>query len=100
MTFLAPVFLVGLAALAIPLLVFASSAEETVRATRDRVRLDAAVDAARVGSGGTRYGPALKLAQSILNRSSLRRREAVIISDFQKTGWTGSEDVRFAEATT
>jgi hypothetical protein len=81
------------------LVLFAAGAEENVRATTDRARIKAAVDTARVGSGATRYGPALKLAQSILNRSSLSRREAVLISDFQKSGWTGSEDVHFAEGT-
>ena len=30
---------------------------------------------------------------------SLRRREAILISDFQKSGWTGSEDVHFQEGT-
>src|SRR5947199_9134551 len=82
------------------LVLFASNAEENVRATPDRVRLKAAVDAARVGSGATRYGPALKLAQSILSRSAAQRREAVMVSDFQKSGWTGTEEVRFAEGTT
>jgi hypothetical protein len=81
------------------LVLFASSAEEHVRATTDRARIKAAVDAARVGSGATRYGPALKLAQSILGRSPLARREAILITDFQKSGWTGSEDVRFPEGT-
>src|SRR5205823_988916 len=81
------------------LVLFASNAEEHVRATTDRARIKAAVEATRVGSGATRYGPALKLAQSILGRSSLARREAILISDFQKTGWTGSEDVHFAEGT-
>ena len=65
------------------LMLFASNAEENVRATPDRVRLKAAIDAARVGSGATRYGPALKLAQSILSRSPLPRREAMLISDYQ-----------------
>ena len=41
-------------------------------------RLEAAIDAAKVGSGATRYGPALKLAESILGRSPLKRREAVL----------------------
>jgi hypothetical protein len=81
------------------LVLFASSAEEHVRATTDRARIKTAVDAARVGSGSTRYGPALKLAQSILSRSPLARREAVLITDFQKSGWTGSEDVHFSEGT-
>src|SRR5438552_11753815 len=81
------------------LVLFASNAEESVRATPDRVRLKAAVDAARVGSGATRFGPALKLAQSILSRSSFPRREAILISDYQKSGWAGAEDVHFPEGT-
>ena len=71
-----------------------------MRATADRARLEAAVNAAKVSSGATRYGPALKLAESILGRSPLKRREAVLISDFQKSGWSGSEDVRFPEGMT
>ena len=82
------------------LVLFSRNAEENIRATSDRARLRAAVEAAKVGSGATRYGPALKLAQSILDQSSLQRREAVLISDFQQTGWTGSEEVRFPEGTT
>ena len=77
------------------LVLFEKNAEENVRATDDRGRLDAAVSAATVSSGATRYGPALKLAESLLNRSTLQRREAVIISDFQKSGWSGAEDVHF-----
>lgn len=82
------------------LVLFNKNAEENMRATSDRARLEAAVDAAKVGSGATRYGPALKLAESILSRSPIKRREAVLISDFQRSGWTGSEDVRFPEGMT
>jgi len=79
---------------------FARNAEENMRATSDRTRLEAAITAARVSSGATRYSPALKLAESILGRSTLKRREAVLISDFQKSGWGGSEDARFADGMT
>jgi hypothetical protein len=79
------------------LVLFSRNAEENMRATSDRSRLEAAVNAAKVGSGSTRYGPALKLGESILGRSTLKRREAVLISDFQKSGWSGSDDARFAE---
>ena len=82
------------------LVLFGRNAEENMRATSDRARLNAAIDAAKVGSDGTRYGPALKLAQSILSQSSLKRREAVLISDFQKTGWGSAEDARFPETMT
>jgi aerotolerance regulator-like protein/VWA domain-containing protein len=79
---------------------FARNAEENMRATSDRSRLEAAINAARVGSGATRYSPALKLAESILGRSTLKRREAVLISDFQKSGWGGTDDARFADGMT
>jgi len=79
------------------LVLFGRNAEEAVRATSDHGRLEASLRSAKVTSGATRYGPALKLAESILARSALPRREAILISDFQKTGWTGSDDVRFSE---
>src|SRR5438105_302655 len=82
------------------LVLFGRNAEENMRATSDRARLDAAINAAKVGSDATRYAPALKLAASILSRSSLKRREAVLISDFQKGGWGSAEDVRFPEGMT
>jgi len=81
------------------LVLFAKNAEENMRATADRSRLEAAINAAKVSSGATRFGPALKLAESILSRSPIKRREAVLISDFQQTGWSGSEEVRFPEGT-
>jgi hypothetical protein len=82
------------------LVLFSRNAEENMRATSDKARLDGAISAAKVGSGSTRYGPALKLAASILARSQAKRREAVLISDFQRTGWSGSEDARFPDGMT
>jgi Aerotolerance regulator N-terminal/von Willebrand factor type A domain len=79
------------------LVLFSRNAEESMRATSDRARLDVAIDNAKVDADSTRYGPALKLAESILLRSTARRREAILISDFQRAGWTGSEDVHFPE---
>jgi hypothetical protein len=82
------------------LVLFSRNAEENMRATTDRARLDASIDIAKVDADATRYGPALKLAESILSRSQARRKEAVLISDFQRAGWTGSEDVHFGEGYT
>jgi len=79
------------------LVLFGRNAEENIRATSDRGRLEAAIGTAKVTSGATRYGPALKLAESILSQSTLPRREAILISDFQKSGWTGAEDIRFGD---
>src|SRR5205085_1940835 len=82
------------------LVLFSRNAEESMRATGDRARLNVAIDNAKVDADSTRYGPALKLAESILLRSTARRRETVLISDFQRAGWTGSEDVHFPEGYT
>jgi hypothetical protein len=82
------------------LVLFAKNAEETMRATSDKVRLESAVTTARVTAGATRYGPAIKLGESILARSPVARREAILISDFQKSGWSGSEEARFPEGMT
>src|SRR5262245_47878312 len=41
------------------LVLFAKNAEEHMRATSDRARLESAIGAAKVSSGATRYGPAV-----------------------------------------
>jgi hypothetical protein len=70
-------------------------AEALLRATSDRNRLLTALDTASLSADATLYGPALKLAQTILEESEYPNREAVIISDFQRTGWKGDEGVAF-----
>jgi hypothetical protein len=60
-------------------------------ATSDRIA--AAINASKLSSEGTRYAPALKLASQITAASTLPRREVVIISDFQKTGWANHNEV-------
>jgi hypothetical protein len=77
------------------LVFFARGAEVDARSTDDRARLRLSIDKATLGAGSTRYGPALKVAQSILEQSTRTRRDAILISDFQKSGWEGPQDVRF-----
>ena len=79
------------------LVLFGSNAEESVRATSDHVRLSQAIDAATVGAEATRFAPALRLAQSVLAQSAMPRREAVLISDFQKLGWERQEEIHLPE---
>lgn len=73
---------------------FDETATAANAATSDRVMLRTAVDTARPGARATRYGPALKLAESVLRDSDLPRLEAVLVSDFQRAGWTGAEGIR------
>src|SRR5262249_17352990 len=63
------------------IVLFGSGAEVGLRSTSDRGRLLASMAGLQPGAGGTRYGPALKLAGSILSESALPRREAVLITD-------------------
>lgn len=67
--------------------------------TSEKLRLNQALDTARVGSGTTRYGPALKLAQGLLEASLLPNREVVLISDFQRSGWDGDAGARMPPGT-
>jgi hypothetical protein len=76
------------------LVTFAQGARVIARSTSDRTRLRAALDTVDVGSGTTRYGPALKAAQTILEESDLPSGEVVLVSDFQRNGWSGDEGVR------
>ena len=76
------------------LVTFARGANVVARSTSDRTRLRGALDTLAVSSGATRYGPALKVAQTILEESNLPTGEVYLLSDFQRNGWTGDEGVR------
>jgi hypothetical protein len=79
------------------LVLFSSGAEVRLRSTSDRQRLLAAVPSDAPGAGATRYAPALQAAGSILADSSLPRREAILISDFQRVAWRGAEGGRLPD---
>jgi hypothetical protein len=81
------------------LVFFDAAAVASNQPTADGARLRAALGLARPGSGVTRYGPALKLAQSLLEASTMPRREVVLISDFQRAGWDGGEGIRLPPGT-
>ena len=76
------------------LVAFSRGAHVAARSTSDRLRLSGALDTLRVSSEATRYGPALKVAQTILEESNLPTGEVYLLSDFQRNGWTGDEGVR------
>jgi hypothetical protein len=82
------------------LVLFGTGTEEAVRATGDASRIEAAIGEAKVSSEATRYAPALRLAQSLLARSGLPRKEAVLISDFQRSGWDRQEEISLPEGAT
>jgi hypothetical protein len=84
----------------ISLVLFADTAEVALRSTPDRSRAVAEIDAASPGPGSTKYGPALKLAGSLLAESLLPRKEVIIVSDFQRGGWQPDDTLRMPGGTT
>ncbi len=79
---------------------FSSGADIALRSTAERDRLIASFSTVTTSPGATRYGPALKVAGSILAESPLPRREVILISDFQRNGWRGEEGSRLPTGTT
>lgn len=73
------------------LVLFDQGAAVNTKPLADRALLLAAIDAARPGAATTRYAPALRAAGEILTGTHLPRREAVLVSDFQRTGWRGED---------
>ncbi len=80
-------------------ILFDSSAEMAQRSTADRESLAGLIADAELSAQSTRYGPGLKLAEGIFKASSLPYLEAVLISDFQRTGVESASGVRFPEET-
>jgi uncharacterized membrane protein len=78
---------------------FGASTDVALRSTSDKGRLYSALTGSELSAGGTRYGPVLKLAGSILAESTLPRREVVLVSDFQRVGWQGGDGVRLPDGT-
>lgn len=78
---------------------FDTGVEVALRSAADKGRLEAALAGAEIGASATRFGPALKLAGSILSESALPNREVVLISDFQRLAWLGAEGVRLPDGT-
>jgi hypothetical protein len=82
------------------LVLFSSRADVSLRSTADRERLLSALSTTAPTAGSTRYAPALQVAGGILAGSTLPRREAILISDFQRAGWRGAESGRLPQGAT
>ena len=82
------------------LVLFDRAPESAGDPSPDRSTALAALGAAQPGFGVTRYAPALRLAQEMLDASNLPGREIVLVTDFQKAGWEGADDVQLPPTTT
>lgn len=82
------------------LVLFADQARAVADEGGSRAVLRAAVDSTTPGDAATRYGPALVLARRAVAASPLPKREVIVISDFQRTGWDVGEEARLPAGTT
>lgn len=81
------------------LVLFAADAEAGAP-TSDPAALRAALDAAQPGAGGTRFAPALRVARRLLEPAERVRREVLVVSDFQRLGWSAAgNELRMPEGT-
>jgi hypothetical protein len=81
------------------LVLFSDRAEAMTQATADAAVLRAAVDDARPMATATHYAPALQLAHDVLDATELPNRTLVLITDFQRAGWTPDAALRMPEGT-
>jgi hypothetical protein len=81
------------------LILFAGDASVATEPMATPDRVIASINAAKLSAEATHYAPALKLASQIVAASNLPRREVVLISDYQKTGWVNHNEVTFPKGT-
>ncbi|MFN8572438.1 MAG: VWA domain-containing protein [Gemmatimonadaceae bacterium] len=71
---------------------FDLTAKAVLEPTADKAQLRAAFDSVTTVDGGTRLAPALTVARRILSGSTLPQREALVVSDFQRSSFDLTED--------
>jgi hypothetical protein len=81
------------------LVLFDETAEAASPLTDDGALLEAALNDAELGWGGTRFAPALKISTRLLDESGLKKREIVLVSDFQSRALDGLDDVQLPAGT-
>jgi hypothetical protein len=78
----------------VSVVLFDDATTAPVTASLDNAAATAAIGSARAGDRGTRYAPAVRLAGRLMTDADVRRREVVLISDFQRRGWSGEDEAR------
>jgi hypothetical protein len=81
------------------LVTFGVSARALTEPTSERARLLALLADLEPGPEATRFGPVLRLAQSIIASSDRPRAEVVLISDMQRNGWDAEAAVTLPAGT-
>jgi hypothetical protein len=79
------------------LVFFDEEVEVAVRSSGDGRAILGAIDRAAPSARATAFGPAIKVATSILEASELTSRAVVLVSDFQQLGWNRGEPLRLPD---
>jgi hypothetical protein len=78
----------------VTVMTFANDAQAVTSPMATRAEVDRALGRVTLSAEGTRYGPALKLAGDALASSNMPNRDIVLISDFQRRGWSTQAELR------
>jgi hypothetical protein len=78
------------------LVVFDTRAAQTAALSADRSGVRQALAGERPTSRSTRYVPAIQLARRVLGEGGRNRREIVLISDYQRSGWDVQDNLALA----
>src|SRR5947199_15408 len=99
MGFVAPLLFAGLVAVAIPIFIHLIQRERKRVVEFPSLMFLRRIPYQSVRRRRIRHWPLLllRLAGSLLAESALARREAILISDYQRGGWGSSEDVRLPD---
>ena len=81
----------------ISLVVFSEKAEVLVKETTNIDMLVDAINKIQLSSETTHYASALELTDAIITESVFSSTEVVLLSDFQRNGWDGSEEIWLSE---
>lgn len=81
------------------LVFFSDAAQLAVRSTPESSVLLGALDVVRPTQRGTRYAPAVGIAQQLLAESGLPVKEVVLITDYQRSGFDPDQPVELPEGT-
>jgi len=81
------------------LVVFSDAAQLAVRSTPEPSVLNGTLDVITPTRRGTRYAPAIGIAQQLLSETDQAAREVVLITDYQKSGWDAEQAAQLPEGT-
>lgn len=82
------------------IIAFDANARTLIDPTSDKATLRSLVNEMKVGDAGTRYAPAIKIAAGVLDASPMTVKDALLISDMQRSGWDADPSAKLPPGVT